>query len=477
MTQELLEQTIARNEFIPQMPSPKQLIFLSLTCRDALFGGAASGGKSSALLMAALQFVHVPGYAALIVRRHFADLKLPGGLIDRSIDWLRGKAKWNAQEHKWTFKSGAVLQFGYADREGDEKRYDGSELHFVGFDEACHFTERQLVYFFERQRRTKEIPVPLRYRLATTPGGPGHEFIRRRYVKPGTPGKAFIPAFAKDNPTVNISEYEESLAEIKESNPLRYRQMLLGDWDAVPGGRFKEEWLANTWAYEAAWSGRGGVSDWAVLSRPNPVTGDYEEVERFHWRSAGTFQTYDPSASAGKDADDFCVSTWKVTPRGNVAWWACHIDKLEITPQCAVVKRLYREHRPQFIAVEEVLNQRAHAQILRESTSPHVVVRGVSPRGRKKLERALPFINLAACGRLFLPQYDPRGTPNLFPLDAVKNQLISFTGLDDGEKDDVVDTGSYMVELLPVVRPGAGAGGGRPGFQWASQKGAWSGLR
>src|SRR4051812_7334087 len=96
--------------WIPHYPHPPQEAFLSLDCREAMYGGAAGGGKSDALLMAALQYVDVPGYSALILRRTFPDLALPGAIMDRSKEWLHGTdAHWNENERRWTFPSGATL--------------------------------------------------------------------------------------------------------------------------------------------------------------------------------------------------------------------------------------------------------------------------------------------------------------------------------------------------------------------------------
>jgi hypothetical protein len=76
------------NKYIPHTPTPKQSAFLLLPGREAFFGGAAGGGKSDALLTAALQYVDVPGYSAILFRRTYADLALPGALMDRAEQWL-----------------------------------------------------------------------------------------------------------------------------------------------------------------------------------------------------------------------------------------------------------------------------------------------------------------------------------------------------------------------------------------------------
>jgi predicted phage terminase large subunit-like protein len=242
----MLERTVPLNPLIPKLPFPRQARFLELDGPDALYGGAAAGGKSEALLMAALQFALVPGYSALILRRHLSDLKMPGALIDRSQEWLTGKGHWNGAEHRWRFPQfGSSLQFGFCDHEGDERRYQSSEFQCIAVDEATDLTEQQLRFLFSRLRRKKNIPVPLRYRLGTNPGGPGHEYIKRRYIT-RPEGRPFVRAFLEDNPFVDRAEYVRSLMEL---DYVTREQLLRGDWDAAAGGRFLASWFSTRFGF------------------------------------------------------------------------------------------------------------------------------------------------------------------------------------------------------------------------------------
>ena len=117
------------NEYIAHKPFSKQMAFLMLPHVEAFYGGAAGPGKSDALLMAALQYVDVSGYAALLLRRTYADLSRPGALMDRAREWLAGTdAIWNGARHTWRFPSGAQLAFGYLEHDGDELQYQSAEF-------------------------------------------------------------------------------------------------------------------------------------------------------------------------------------------------------------------------------------------------------------------------------------------------------------------------------------------------------------
>ena len=239
-------------KYIPHAPTPKQAAFLLLPHLEAFYGGAASGGKSDGLLMAGLQYVDVPRYAALILRRTFKDLALPGALMDRAFEWLRpSDAQWDDTETTWRFPSGATLTFGYLASENDKYRYQSSEFQYIAFDELTGFSETQYRYLFSRLRRRAGVNVPLRMRSASNPGGIGHDWVQRYFnihtdpitgiLRGGLNGRLFIPALKSDNPHIDQASYTESLSRL---DPITRAQLAEGDWSArQSGGKFKREWF------------------------------------------------------------------------------------------------------------------------------------------------------------------------------------------------------------------------------------------
>jgi len=137
--------------------------------------------NSVALLMAALQYVDQPNYSALLLRRTYAELALPGALMDLAAEWLQPFRKtkevhWAEKNKTYTFKSGATLTFGFLEHPNDKYRYQGAQFQFIGYDELTQFDEQDYIYLFSRSRRTKAMAenVPIRFRVASNPGGIGH---------------------------------------------------------------------------------------------------------------------------------------------------------------------------------------------------------------------------------------------------------------------------------------------------------------
>jgi predicted phage terminase large subunit-like protein len=215
---------------------------------DAFYGGAASGGKSSALLQAALMYVHVPGYNALLLRDTYKNLATPGSLMDRAHEWLNPTdAKWKDDKKRFTFPSGATLTFGYLDGPRDHFQYLSSEFQFIGIDECVNIREHQALYLFSRLRKNEGIDIPLRFRCASNPPAREQvargEWVKNRYVDPHTKSKdaVFIPAWMDDNPFVNKEEYRKSLANL---DPITRAQLEKGDWEiSAKGEMFERGWF------------------------------------------------------------------------------------------------------------------------------------------------------------------------------------------------------------------------------------------
>lgn len=224
------------SSYCPEEASLTQKVFLRCYALEALFGGAAGGGKSSALLMAALQYVDIPNYSAILFRRTFADLSLPGALMDRFRTWISNydDVHWNNNSFIATFPSGARVTFGYLNNAGDYLRYKGSEFQFIGMDEVTEIREGDYRYLFSRLRRPVSGPlseVPLRMRAASNPAP---NWVRQRFIVEGQQEKRiFVPSRLTDNPGIDAASYRRSLQAL---DPLERRRLEEGDWWATTLG-------------------------------------------------------------------------------------------------------------------------------------------------------------------------------------------------------------------------------------------------
>jgi predicted phage terminase large subunit-like protein len=216
--------------YCPEQPSITQRVFLRTNALEGLFGGAAGGGKSSALLMSAMQYVDVPNYSAILFRRTYADLSLPGALMDRFKDWIGGveEIHWNANSYVATFPSGARISFGYLNNTNDYLRYKGSEFQFIGMDEVTEIRENDYRYLFSRLRRPASgalSQVPLRMRAASNPAP---NWVRQRFIVEGKEtGRIFVPSLLTDNPGIDADSYRQALQAL---DPIERRRLEMGDW-------------------------------------------------------------------------------------------------------------------------------------------------------------------------------------------------------------------------------------------------------
>lgn len=227
---------------------------------ECLYGGAAGGGKSDALIAEALRQVEIPHYKGLILRKTFPQLS---ELIDKSLS-LYPKAypgaKYNSTAHTWTFPSGAKIIFGSLNHTQDKINYQGKAYDFIGFDELTHFTLEEYMYLYSRNRPNGP-GTRVYIRATTNPGGIGHGWVKERFITLAPPmttiqtevevarpdgsralmkrSRVFVPATVFDNKKLleNDPNYLANLAMMPEAEK---NALLYGSWDSFDGQVFTE---------------------------------------------------------------------------------------------------------------------------------------------------------------------------------------------------------------------------------------------
>lgn len=225
-----------------------QTAFLAAPETDVLYGGAAGGGKSLAMIVDPLRSCDHSKHRALILRRSLKELRQ---LIDMSRE-LYPKAyagtKFKETEKIWNFPSGAKVEFGYLEKDADVYQYQGQDFSWIGFDEISQLPTEFPWHYLASRLRTSDPSLKVYLRCTTNPGGPGHGWVKRRYLDPasyGTPfvgndgiSRRFIPATLRDNPYLyNDGRYQKMLESLPE---VQRRQLLEGDWEIAEGIAFPE---------------------------------------------------------------------------------------------------------------------------------------------------------------------------------------------------------------------------------------------
>ena len=429
-------------------PGP-QTRFLQSAAQEVLYGGAAGGGKSDGLLVEGLRQIANKDYRAILFRRTFPELEQAKGLIDRSKELYRGPqslGRYGEQRHRWTFPSGSLVDFGHMGRDDDRFKYQGAALAYIAFDELTHFTERQYLYLFSRNRAAAGTGLRCYVRNGTNPGGPGHEWVKRRWAawldkKHPNPAKAgelrwyarvnevdtevgpdhpdaksrtFIPAFVRDNPYLASTDYERNLKLLPLVERLR---LLEGDWDimAAAGNVFKREWFEIV---AGAPVGRGWLG-----------------VKRF-WDLAAT-----EKESTGDDPD--YTAFGKVGLRTDGIYYIFHVGRLRSRwrgVKQAIIQTAQVDGRDVDIGIEQ--EPGASGKLLVEEIVALPELIGYSVRGysshKDKLARAKPWSAQAEQGNVKIVRGD-------WDIEGFLDRSVMFP---DGPHDDEQDVISGAVEML-----------------------------
>lgn len=234
-------------------PGPQTEAIRATWCSELFFGGARGGGKSDYLLADFLQDVprHGRHWRGVLFRRTYPELQ---ELISRSRTLFAGTgAVWREQDKEWLWPNGAVLRMRYLEAIADASRYQGHQYTWIGWDELTQWPtdEGYLMLIACLRNAEEEIPTK-RIRASGNPGGPGHGWVKNRFIDHAPLGfepwrddvtglvRMFVPSKVSDNKALQSKdpEYVKRLRAV--GSPQLVKAWLEGDWNVVTGAFFPE---------------------------------------------------------------------------------------------------------------------------------------------------------------------------------------------------------------------------------------------
>lgn len=294
---------------------------------EILYGGAAGGGKSHLLRVAAIAWcVAIDGLQVYLFRRLSDDLvknHMEGhsgfpAMLSEWIDSGLVKINWSKMFIEFTWNK-SKIHLCHCQYEKNLTKYQGAQIHLLLFDELTHFTD--VMYRYLRGRcRLGGLQLPEQYKglfpriiAGSNPGGLGHNWvkdawvdrlvpmeIRRMGTRDGGKLRQYIPAKLADNPTMleTDPDYGENLEGLGSEHLVK--AMRDGDWNIVAGGMFDDLWRESVHMVE-----------------PFRVPPSWKIDRAFDWGSSKPFGVLWFAESDGCDVQ-MPDGSWRSTVRGDL---------------------------------------------------------------------------------------------------------------------------------------------------------------
>ena len=262
-----------------------QALALSCPAHQILYEGTRGPGKTDAQLMAFRKNVGI-GYGrfwrGVIFDREYKNLD---DLVSKALPWVplfQDGARWlsSNSDYKWVWPTGEELLFRQVKRDGDYWNFHGAEFPFIGWNELSKYPMPTLFDAMMSCNRSSFRPedhpiivpgdpalrylpeIPLVVFATTNPYGPGHNWVKKRFIDVAEPGQLVRRVMNVFNPRTKMRqdivkyqvrifgsykeniylspEYVAELESIRDEN--KRRAWLWGDWDIVAGGALDDVW-------------------------------------------------------------------------------------------------------------------------------------------------------------------------------------------------------------------------------------------
>ena len=451
-------------ESIAPQPGPQEA-FLSSTADIAIYGGAAGGGKTFALLLDPLRHLENKNFVGTIFRRTRTQVTQDGGLWDEAGKLYPSVgAESNRTDLTWTFPSGSRVRFTYLQTDADKFKYQGAQIPFIGFDELTHFSESQFFYMLSRNRSASAgIPGYVRATTNPDPDSWVAKFIdwwidEEGYAIPERSG--VIRWFCRRNDDIIWADSREELVEqfgdecqpksvtfikaglednkiLQEKDP-SYKANLM----SLPRVE-REQLLGGNWKIRPAKGMYFREDEFEFIDRR-----ELPPIKRWvrYWDRAATKKTND-------NDPDWTVGVLMAVEEADFPrYFVVDVVRFRDGPQgviSEIKKTAKRDGKEVEIGIEKDPGQagKSEAQHLAGQLSGYRV--RIIPADAKKKVRAIPFSSQVQAGNVTIV----RASWN----KDYTNELEAFDGTESKGKDDQVDGSSGAFNLLTKKRKFYGA--------------------
>lgn len=227
-------------------PWPKQEIALKTVAFELLFGGSRGPGKTDTLIVWMVKPVKHRKYRGLVIRKNADDLR---DFIDRARwMWQSLGVEVVGMPVEFRFPSGAKIRTGHLKDDNAYEKYQGHEYQRIGIEELTQIPDEERYLKLIASCRSTVQEIDPRVFCTTNPLGPGHSFVKKRFVDPAPPmtkfkdpvsgrTRIFIPGTVEDNPTLmeKDPEYIRFLDTLPDNLCKAWRH---GSWDVLAGAFF-----------------------------------------------------------------------------------------------------------------------------------------------------------------------------------------------------------------------------------------------